>query len=62
MIERDDARPRTMSDALGYAQTKLLRQLPRRSPRVDLVELDDDRPPPGATFVVVYRREQHSRH
>jgi hypothetical protein len=58
MIYHDDARPPTLIDTLGYAQTTLLRHLRGRSPRVDLLETGDGQPlPPGARHRTVYEYE-----
>ena len=56
MIDHDQARPGSIVEEIGYAQTKVMRHLRGRSPKVDLVELSDRQPlPEGATATVVYR-------
>lgn len=58
MLIEDDARPSTIVGQVGYAQTKLLRHIRGRSPKVDLVDHSADQPlPPGAVAMVVYRRD-----
>jgi predicted nucleotidyltransferase len=57
MIEIDGAQPGSIVAQIGYAQTKVLRYVRGKSPRVDLVPLSDRQPlPDGATAVVAYRR------
>jgi hypothetical protein len=58
MIDRDGARPPTLTDAMGSAQRKLLRHLRGRSPRVDLLETGPGQLlPPGARHRTVYEYE-----
>jgi hypothetical protein len=57
MIQRDSARCRDIVEAMGYAETKLLRHLRGRSSRVDLVMHNVQHPlPPGAIHRVVFER------
>jgi predicted nucleotidyltransferase len=57
MIENDGAQPGSIVAQIGYAQTKVLRYVRGKSPRVDLVPLSDREPlPDGATAVLAYQR------